>query len=468
MSLVTQSLVIEPFVEAILKVGGEVYAVGGTVRDELLGLPSKDRDLLVSQVPLEQLTQILERFGRVLPVGRSFGVLKFYPQRSQGCDSQNCIDIALPRKEQSTGQGHRDFAVDFDPKLPIEIDLGRRDFTINAMARHLKSGRLIDPFNGQGDLEHRILRTVFAKAFEEDPLRLLRGVQFASRFKLKIANETLLSMKEHAERIKTVSGERTIEEIRKLFLAEKPSAGFFLMKEIGLLKYVFPELHDCIGVSQANKLMNDDVFEHTMRVLDASRKDEAIETSGDLELMFAALYHDIGKPSTKRYLPDKDRVGFYGHQTVSKRIAKKRLRELKVTVIGVDPKRVLTLIDNHMFQTKSFFTEKAIRRFISKIGEDLILKLVDLRLADNRGGKYPEGIKGVLKLKRKIQEEIAKKPAMEIKDLALNGHDLMEMGIPAGPQMGSILKALMQVVLDDPTKNEKETLKALVQEEFSK
>ncbi|MBI1908667.1 MAG: HD domain-containing protein [Deltaproteobacteria bacterium] len=461
------------FFDELVRKGAKVYEVGGTVRDALLGRlvkggspegdsplggSPKDKDLLVTRLPMAELTSLLQRHGSVITVGRSFGVLKFTPR---GTDE--CYDLALPRKEVSTGQGHRDFLVDFDPNLPVEKDLERRDFTINAMACDLQTGQRIDPFGGQKDLEEKKLRIVAPRAFEEDPLRLLRGIQFAARFHLELTPETEKAMTQAAPLIRTVSAERIVEEVRKLFLAEKPSLGFKLMLQVGLLKEVFPELQECVGVEQGNKFRNDDVFEHTLRVLDASRKDNAIPTSGDLELMFSALFHDIGKPRTKRYIPEKERIAFYGHQTVGRKMAQKWMQRMKISILGVDPGRIASLVENHMFQTKSYFTDRSIRRFISKVGADLIFKLVDLRLADNRGGKYPEGIKGVLKLRKRIADEVSKKPPLGPRDLAITGHDIISLGIPEGPQIGNIQKALVEIVLDNPEKNSKEQLIEIIQ-----
>ena len=237
-----------------------------------------------------------------------------------------------------------------------------------------------------------------------------------------------------------------------------------MMRDTGILPYIFPELDKTVGVEQGRKLKNDDVFMHSMRVLDSSRKDDEIPLAGDMELMLAALFHDVGKPKTIRFDKDKNRLTFYGHQTVSMRLAKKRMKELKMTTLGVNPERIMTLIDNHMFQAKSFFTDKAIRRFIRKIGPDLILKLVDLRIADNRGGKYPDGIRGVLKLRHRIADVLDNAPPFNTKDLAVSGHDLMELGVPQGPEIGHILENLVEVVLDHPEKNERETLLKIVKE----
>src|SRR4030095_11845312 len=224
------------FLKLIEERGGRVYEVGGTLRDAMMGIPHKDKDLLVTGLPMEDLTSLLSRFGAVQKVGKSFGVLKFKPK-----DADSEFDIALPRLERSTGVGHRDFEVQYDSSLPVEKDLGRRDFTINAMARALNTGEILDPFGGQEDLRKKILRQVFPGAFEEDPLRMLRAVQFTARFGLSIEPKTLESMKSHAALIQSVSPERVLEEIRKLLLAPQPSQGFWILRETGLLKHVFPE-----------------------------------------------------------------------------------------------------------------------------------------------------------------------------------------------------------------------------------
>lgn len=449
----------EKFVHLLQQAGGEIFQVGGPVRDFFLGRPSKDNDLLVRKLSFEKLQELLRPLGKTALVGKSFGVLKFRPASSP----ENEFDIALPRLERSTGPKHTDFAVDYDPGLPVEEDLGRRDFTINAMARRLSDGVLIDPFGGAADLQNKTLRVVFEKAFEEDPLRLVRAIQFAARFELTIEPETWELMRQHAELIHTVSDERITGEIQKLVSARKPSHGFDLMRDCGLLESVFPDIAKLVGVPQ-DKLPNDDVYGHTMRVLDAAAGDEHIEHRGDTELLFAALFHDAGKAPTRKIDPAKGRVVFYGHQHVSKKMWKIWSRRMKVTTIGIDSENVATLVDNHMFETKSYYTDRAIRRFVAKIGIDLIYKLLDLRLADNRGGKHRNSIGGVLKMRARVREEMAKKPPFSAKDLAINGHDLMALGIPAGPQMGKILAHLVEVVLDDPEKNTKETLEKIVRD----
>lgn len=448
------------FIEKIHQAGGEVFEVGGSVRDSLLDRPVKDHDLLVRKISLSELKKLLAPMGRVLEVGKSFGVLKFTP-RDLGVE----YDIALPRMERSTGQGHRDFDVQFDENLPVEFDLQRRDFTINALARSLKDGKLLDPFGGEKDLREHRLRQVFKESFVEDPLRLLRAVQFAARFNLNVEPVTLAALKENAPLIVSVSPERIIEEIGKLMTAEKPSVGFYLMKETGLLPHLFPELQRTIGVEQPNK-RSGDVFDHTMKVLDASRSCADLDSPGDLEIMFASLFHDIGKPDTIAYSPDKGRITFHGHQVVSTRMARRWMKRYHANMLGIDPENVLNLVYHHMFETKSFFTDKAIRRFIHKVGKDLIFKLVDLRIADKKGGAFPNKLKGVLDLKQRIHAELEKKPPFGPKDLALNGYDLMDLGYPRGPVMGKILKELVELVLDDPALNTRESLIGWLGEHF--
>jgi len=214
-------------VSAILK-QGHIYEVGGIVRDRLLGRKgvAHDRDYLVTGIQYENLSKILKPYGQVNLVGRSFGVIKFSQKHN---DDFVTFDISLPRTEFSTGTGHKDFEVNYNPDLNIEDDLSRRDFTVNAMAWDLESNSLIDPLNGKSDLDAGVIKIVYPKSFKDDPLRLLRAVQFAARFNFKIDPDTYQHMCDNASMITTVSPERIAEELNKLLtLAVKPSVGFNL------------------------------------------------------------------------------------------------------------------------------------------------------------------------------------------------------------------------------------------------
>lgn len=451
------------FFKDLGKISDGIFLVGGPVRDLLLGRNLKDLDLLVQNIPMNELISFLENYGKTNLVGKSFGIIKFIPKQNEQLE----FDIALPRKEISTGKGHKDFLVEFDHTLPIQEDLKRRDFTINAMAQNLLTEEIIDPFLGQQDLKNKIIRTTFKDSFLEDPLRLLRAIQFAARFEFNIEEETFSQMQQHAPLIKTVARERIIEEIKKLMSADKPSRGFDLMFDCGLLEFIFPDVHQMKGVTQPNK-NNEDVYTHTMKVLDASRHAEELEKSGHLDIMFSALFHDAGKPATKKESAETSRVTFFNHQHVSTKIARNWLRDYKATTIGIDTKKVCHLVKHHMFETKAFENnDKAIRRFINKVGEEHIFDLLDLRLADKKGGKFPKKVYGILKLREKIREEINRKPPFTTKDLALTGHDIIALGFKAGPVIGSIQKFLLPKVLDDPSLNQKETLIQIVKENWN-
>jgi len=444
-----------PHIDAIYAAGGKVYEVGGAVRDALLGLPHKDADLLVTGIPAKDLEKLLKPFGSVHEVGQSFGVIKFKPRQAgpHGHD----VDIALPRREKSTGPHHRDFEVDFDPHIPVEDDLGRRDFTVNAIARELKTGAFIDPHGGRRDLEAKLLRVVFPHAFQDDPLRILRGVQFVARFGLTVEPETLASMKEHAERVATVSAERIGEELKKLLHAPKPSVGFYLMREIGVMKVILPELEALTGVMQPGKGKVGDAFDHTLKVVDAARGDSELENPGDLTLMVAALFHDLGKAVTRKVHPDGS-VTFHSHQFRGRDLASRRMEKLRLSMIGIDPKEIATLVENHMFDTVPDMSDKAIKRFATKVGIPLVWKQIDLRIADNRGGAHPQNIRKPLAMRKRIREQLEKKEPFGLKDLAINGNDLMQHGYAPGPNLGAKLKELLELVLDEPALNTREEL----------
>ncbi|MFH1357463.1 MAG: CCA tRNA nucleotidyltransferase [bacterium] len=451
------------FIQKIIDAGGVPYLVGGCVRDQLLQRAIKDFDIVVRLIDLPDLIAVLKTCGHYNQVGKAFGVIKFIPKENPELE----IDVALPRKEFSTGLGHKDFQVQSDPTLSLDIDLGRRDFTINAMARSLQDDDLVDPYLGAQDLKQKLIKTVFPNSFVEDPLRMLRAVQFAARFDFTIDPQTQEEMKQHAALIKTVSPERIVIEINKLFDAKTPSTGFHIMRDTELLPLVFPDIERLIGVKQPKK-ENEDVFDHTMRVLDATQNAEEIETIGDKQLMYTALFHDTGKPKTRREDEKTGDISFYNHQLISAGIAGRWFREYKATSAGISPKKICHLIKHHMFETTHFNNnDKALRRFISKVGVKNIFDLIDFRIADKKGGRFPKKVYGILQLRENIRKEMAKKPPFTGKDLALNGHDIMELGFTAGPIIGDIQRFLVDKVLDDPELNTKEGLARLIEENKS-
>ncbi len=432
---------------------GRIYEVGGAVRDRFLtpNLKVKDRDYLVTGIPYDELTGILKGHGRVDLVGRSFGVIKFTQVRDR---RPYTFDITLPRKEHSTGTGHKDFAVDFDPALPVEDDLSRRDFTVNAMAIALDSEELVDPLSGMVDLQNRRLRMTSPGAFAEDPLRMLRAIQFAARFDFEIEPATFEAIKQNAALIATVSAERIAEELGKLLtLSAEPSQGFRLMARSGLLKEILPELEIGIGVDQPGGYHKHDVFEHTIRCVDACRP--------ELRLRLAALFHDIDKPIAKRLT--ETGATFYGHEAIGSRTAERVMARLRFANDLTD--QVAVLVERHMFTTA--VTDKGMRRLIRKVGVELIFDLLDLRRADviaqGMGGTTDD----VDQFEKDIREELSRKPPFSYADLALDGRDVMRLfGLSPSPVVGEILEHLMEQVLDSPEANTKESLETFARKYY--
>ena len=451
-----------PFVRALHQAGGRVYMVGGTLRDALLGREHKDLDLLITGLPQDMLIRLLRPYGRVQLIGRAFGVIKFLPR--QWTDPP--IDIALPRTEVSTGIGHRDFAVTFDHTLPIETDLERRDFTINAMALDLADDRLIDPFGGYQDLQRHRLRQVSPAAFPEDPLRMLRGVQFAARFGLHVEPVTRQAMCTHAAAITTVAVERIAEELRKLFQAPTPSHGFYLMHEVGLLLHLFPELARLTTYPDLQALpeggpppLEQTVFARTMRRLDAVQQHEELMHRGDLNLLLAALWSDSGQPEVEATAPPQQAV------THAATIAQQRLETLRMTMIEAQPALVATLIAASAFEVSALATDAALRHLAHRLGCSETFMVFDLRLADRLGNQPEHPLDDLLALRQRLQAEIARQVPLQLKDLAINGYDLQRLGIPPGPHLGQVLETLLHQVLDDPGRNTREYLLAAAQAE---
>lgn len=419
------------------------------MRDRIISpiLPDKDTDYLVCGIPMEELCSLLSKFGKVDLVGKSFGVIKFTPYKRFSEEKEpKTFDIALPRKEYSTGVGHKDFKVEFDHNLKVEDDLRRRDFTINAIAYDLQAKKMIDPLAGKKDIKRRLIRMTNPNSFKDDPLRMLRGVQFAARFEFEIEKNSYESLCENAKLIKTVSAERVQEELNKLLTKAKyPSTGFRLMHKTGLLKEILPELEACMGVEQPGGYHKYDVFEHTLLTVDSAPR--------DLVIRLACLFHDISKPQTRALT--KDGATFYGHEKKGARITKKILQRLRYSNEIIET--VTLLVDKHMFTMG--VTDKGLRRLIKKATPEHIFELLEVRKADiiaqGRGGDTKE----VDEFEKWIKEEIERKPPFGLKDLKINGDIIMQkFGLQPGPPVGKVLNHLLDKVLDEPEFNQEDKL----------
>ncbi|MBI5806510.1 HD domain-containing protein [candidate division TA06 bacterium] len=441
---------------------GRLYEVGGAVRDRIRfalddsgsidqesfsQFQPEEVDYLVTGIPMDELTRLLKQFGRVELVGRSFGVIKYKLQIAD-CKFKT-FDIALPRREQSTGPGHRDFAVEYDPNIPVEQDLGRRDFTVNAMALQLQTANcklqnseLIDPYDGLQDVKDKLIRMVSPNAFAEDPLRMLRACQFAARLGFSVEEKTFKSIRKNAKLITTVSPERIQQELNKMLMSDQPSIGLWLMQRSGLLKILLPELEQGVDVTQPGGFHRYKVFEHSIKTADFAPK--------TLELRLAALLHDAAKPQCREIV--EGGAHFYGHDKLGAKMAGEILARLKYS--GQITSRVTGLIAKHMFAVPE--TGKGLRRLISKTGLEGLEDLIGLRRADILA-QGMEGDTGYLEsFKQAVKEELGKKPAFSLKDLKIDGNDLMkELDLAPGPEMGRILKQLFEMVLENPKNNRK-------------
>jgi len=433
---------VERVVDRLIDAGYDAYVVGGSVRDALRGVDPHDWDVTTNAKPDE----IQSVFKRSLYNNR-FGTVAV---RS----GDHEVEVTTYRVETEYTDHRRPDAVAFGASL--EEDLARRDFTMNAMAfrpaRGGKPAELIDPFGGRSDLDARLLRAVGDpdERFREDALRMLRAVRFAALLDLRIDPPTAAAIRRNAALTETLSGERIQQEMVKMLGAERPSAALRMLSELGILAVICPELEECRQTPQ-DKAAAQDVFEHSLATVDATPR-------GDLVLRLAGLFHDIGKPDT---FADGH---FHQHEFVGEQKARRILRRWKLDRETVQ--EVAHLIRHHMFWYQTDWTGSAVRRFIRKVGLETIPALFALRRADNVGsGARSPRMYALDALWRRVREEIDAANAFSLRDLAIDGNDLMrELAIPQGPEVGRILNALFERVLDDPGLNERETLLALARE----
>ncbi|MGH7729385.1 MAG: CCA tRNA nucleotidyltransferase, partial [Vulcanimicrobiaceae bacterium] len=352
---------------------GALYAVGGRVRDEVRAelagspVPLVDRDYLVVGLGLDELLERLQPLGRVDVVGASFAVVKL-------THDGVTVDVALARRERSTGPGHRDFAVEGGPQVPLEEDLARRDFRMNMLARRLPGGELVDPYGGLADIRAGRIEILRREAFAEDPLRMLRACQFAARLGFAVGEAALAAMREAAPRVASVSPERVRDELVKLLGAARPSLGLEAMRAGGLVGYVLPELAEGIGVEQ-NRYHAFDVWAHALATADAAPPE-------DLALRLAALFHDVGKPRTK------DGEHFYRHEIVGAEMTQSRLGSLRFPNETVA--EASALVRQHMYAADPEHSDAALRRFIRRVGRERLGRQFALRAADVVGSGLPK------------------------------------------------------------------------------
>ena len=418
--------------ELVKSAGGRALLVGGCVRDRLLGGEPKDFDIEVYGLSSETLQKTLSRKFELDLVGVSFGVIKLH-----GHD----IDVALPRRETKLGEGHRAFEMEYDPNLPIDEASARRDFTVNAIYMDPLTDEIIDPWNGRVDLEKRILRHV-SDHFREDPLRVLRGMQFVARFDLTAAPETIEVCRSMTP--EGLAQERLMGEWSKLLLqGKKISKGLNFLRDVGWVKY-YPELEALIGCEQAPEWHPEgDVWNHTLCCLDAI--DEWRTGEDDLVVGLAVLCHDFGKPACSKFDPAKGRIRSLGHDEEGVAPTLSFLRRL--TNEERLFKEVPPLVRMHMrpfamWRDKS--SDGAIRRLAAKVVR--IDRLCRVAAADDAGRPpFPRDPTSYLWLaeqaKRLEVEAAAPKPIVM-------GRHLLELGMKPGPEFKRILDRCFEAQLD--------------------
>ena len=428
-------------VAALVKhAGGRALLVGGCVRDALLGLEPKDFDIECFGVGSEELQSVLRERYELDLVGLSFGVIKLHHLD---------IDVALPRRETKLGLGHKAFGMEYDPSLTVAEASARRDFTVNAIYQDPLTGETLDPWGGRRDLERRILRHV-SDHFREDPLRVLRGMQFVARFGLTPAAETI-----DICRTMTPEGlppERLFEEWAKLLVKGVAiSKGLAFLREVGWVRY-YPELEKLIGCAQAPEWHPEgDVWNHTMCCLDAFAAHRTGDAAEDLIVGLAVLCHDFGKPATSAYDPVRKRIRSLGHDEAGVEPARSFLRRLtneERLLREVPPLVRFHMRPFAMWKDKS--GDSAIRRLAAKVVR--IDRLVRVAAADDEGRppfpSEPEPLRWLLEQAERLRiADAAPKPLVQ-------GRDLIALGLRPGVAFGRILKDAYEAQLDGKFTNQ--------------
>ena len=461
--------------------GFESYIVGGFIRNLLLYEKyfSSDIDIATEATPDE----VMSLFEKVIPTGIKHGTVTVL-------ENKKCFEVTTYRHDGKYSDARRPDEVSFVSN--IEEDLARRDFTINAFAYNYQNDKLLDLFHGKEDLQKKIIRAIGdpEKRFCEDALRMMRACRFAGQLSecgsesdskekiFTIEKKTLSAIQKHSDKILEISKERIKDELIKILLSSKPSIGIEWLKKSNLLEKILPELFQCIGVQQ-NSFHQYDVYHHLLKTLDSVAEKNYL-------LRLTALLHDIGKPqsqtlSTKNPFVIKNgkkipQYSFYGHDQLGKEISKKILTRLKFS--NKDIFFVSHLIANHMFFYRKEWSDAAVRRFVKRVGKEFIDPLFKLRVADILGKGVKEEDKEGKKNRQKItpyeeitplQKRLEKLKVMEmqleIKDLKINGSFLMkEFGLPSSPQLGKILKHLLEKVIENQKFNNEKDLISLVKE----
>ena len=448
--------ILEAVHQAAQEAGVQVFAVGGFVRDLYLGKEGTDIDFVVEgdAVAFARFFRKRSRSGKVVAYPRFGTAMLFYQDYK--------LEFVSAREEHY----HPDSRKPRVKKADLYTDLTRRDFTINCLAMYIspeRMGEVIDIFNGIQDIEHRIIRTPLdpVVTFSDDPLRILRAIRFATQLEFEIEPATYQAIIETRERLKIISQERITEELKKILMAHRPSIGFKLMKDTGVLTVIFPELDQLAGVEQRQEYHHKDVFYHTLQVVD-----NVARRSDKWELRLAALLHDIAKPQTKRFV---EGVGwtFHGHEELGAKMVGRIGRRMRLPNAVI--KYVQKLVRLHLRPIQladEQVTDSAIRRLMVEAGEaiDDLLTLCRSDITSRNPRKVRQYMANFDRVEQRIREVEEKDRLRQFK-LAITGVDIMhELDIPPGPVVGKLKNAIKDAVLDGKIPNDYQACHEYLQE----
>lgn len=424
------------FGQLFTEAGFNCYLVGGAVRNIIAGHPPSDYDFTTDAKPEE----VMKIFRRVITTGIEHGTVTVLFRGE-------AYEVTTFRIEKGYSDSRRPDEVLFTSN--IFEDLSRRDFTINAIAADLIDGTIIDPIEGQKDIQNRVLKCIGDpfERFNEDGLRILRLFRFHAKMGFTIDSASLEAAAQLREKLQKISAERIRVELVKTVLSPRPSETFRLMLKCGVLEQFLPELALCADVEQ-NQYHSWDVFEHCIRSCEAAPEE-------NLTVRLAALFHDIGKPEAK-FIKD-GQAAFHNHENIGAKITEKLMKRLKFSRKEIQ--ETTHLIRQHMFHYTSDWSDKAVRRFMARVGVDKLPQLMSLRKAD-QGAHHGEekSDTDLSELLGRIEKVIQNGEALSIKDLQIDGNDLIKAGVEKGRIIGVILEELLDVVMQDPTQNNKEQL----------
>ncbi len=435
--------------ERLRSKGKRGWIVGGCVRDRLLGRPVADWDVATDARPKE----LLSIFPRAIPTGIEHGTVTVVKDGHH-------YEVTTLRGEGTYTDGRRPDWVEFVDD--ITRDLARRDFTVNAIALDPLDGKLIDPFDGRGDLERGVLRAVGdpRERFSEDGLRVLRAARFVATLELALDPATEAAIAPTLDTYRKVAAERVRDEWLKTMKARQPSRAFDVMRRTGILAITCPELLEGVGMEQ-NKWHAYDVWRHGMECMDACEADPV--------LRIAAMLHDVGKPRTRAWSDKTGDYTFYDHDRVGAEIAAPIVERLRFS--NDERERIVALVRFHLFHYSDEWSDAAVRRWIRRVGAGRLADLYVLNQADVRakGRDFAPDLAALAALEAHVARVLAEGAALSTRDLKVNGRDLMsELGVKPGRIIGEILEALLDAVTTDPSSNEREPLLDLAREHLRK